>query len=303
MSNANIITLAPPGTPEWLAAHKGKIGGSTVASILGIGRSTPLRVYAELTGKVQVEDISNQPRIRRGVRLEPVVRELYQDETGRTVLPSPGLVQHPKFDWLAGTPDGLVDLSGVLCPWEAKTDSFYSVKKWTPPPLQYQVQVQFYMVLLGVEMASLAAMPIDEDEDQPAVIHQDIVLDPIFCDYMMDRLVTFRDKHWLADIPPEPDFTKDRDTIRGMFPHAVPGTMVEMSDEAVQRWAHKEQLASEKTAIEKELKAETAWLEAFMGTAEWAMGPGYRLKFADEFTKGYTVEPKTKRQIRKVKAT
>ena len=303
--STTILTTSPPGTPEWLAAHQGKIGGSTVASILGmgLGNRTPLRVWAELTGKIPREDISRLPHVRIGTLMEPIVKRLYEEESQRVVLPTPGLIQHPNFDWLAGTPDGLVEINGLRVPWEAKTYGNFKARDWGDGavPLAYQVQVQFYMTIMGVEQASIAAVPRDGDEDTPACLWQDIVIDPVFCDFMYDRLMEFRDKHWLADIPPGADFGKDLETIKAMFPRESPGRVVEMTEEAVQRWTRKEELASQATAIEKELKAETAWLKAFMGDAEYGIGPGWWLRCRVEPRKEHIVSASEPRVLRKVK--
>jgi len=299
----NVVTTEPPGSPAWLAAHEGKIGGSDIACLFGVGRKTPLRLWAEWTKKVERDDISKLPHIRRGVALEPVVKALYTEVTDRPVLATPGLIAHPTLPWLAGTPDGMVYVGGDLGVWEAKTMGFFKKRDWADEqvPLAYQIQVHLYMILTGTEKASIAAMPIDDSEDEEPVLWRDLVINPIFADRMMDTVIEFHDKHLVTEIPPEGNWEKDRETIKRMFPREVPGQVVEMTDEAIQRWAHKEELASMKTAISKELDAETAWLEAFIGNAGLAIGPNYDLKYVEESVKGYTVEPKTKRQIRKVK--
>lgn len=303
-TNYNVVTTATTGSPEWKEAHKGRIGGSMVANILGYGRSTPLRAWAELTEKIEPEDISNLPFIRRGVRLEPVVKELYQDETGRVVLPSPGMIAHASMPWLAGTPDGVLDLEGSLIPWEAKTFGFFKKADWAQGsvPVNYQIQVQLYMILMGAERGVIAAMPVDDDENSPAVLHQDLALNPIFADWMMDTLVEFREKHWLTDIPPPGNWEKDRETIKRMFPKESEGRTVEMTDGIIELWHRKEALATQKGIVSKELDAVTAEIEAFMGDAEFAIGPGFRLRYKVEPRKAYMVEASSPRVMRKVKA-
>ena len=302
----DIITTEPPGSPAWLKAHEGRIGGSDVASILGVGRKTPLRVWAELTHHIEREDISKLPHIRLGNALEPVVKALYTESTQRPVLDTPGLIAHPTLPWIAGTPDGMVEINGSLGVFEAKTLGFQKKKDWDGEaiPLDYQIQVHLYLVLTGCEQASIAALTKDNpgDDDEP-ILWRDMVIQPVFADHMMDKLVEFREKHWLTDIPPEGNWEKDRDTIKRMFPREVEGTVMEMTEEAAQHWFNKEQLAAQKTAVSKELEAETAWLEAWMGTAARALGPGFDLKFVQEQRKGYEVKPTSVRMIRKVKKT
>jgi len=304
-ANYQVVTTEPAGSPGWLKAHEGRIGGSDIACILGVGRKTPLRFWAEFNKHVEREDISRLPHIRRGVALEPVVKTLYEEATKRLVLPTPGLIAHPTMNWLAGTPDGMVDLNGDLSVWEAKTLGFFKKKDWADEaiPLQYQIQVHLYMILTGTEKASIAAMPIDDNEDEEPILYRDLVINPVFADHMMDAVVQFREKHLLTDIPPEGNWEKDRETIKAMFPKEIPGQVVEMTDEMVELWSQKEQLASQKTALGKELDAVVARLEAFLGTAERAIGPGYDLKFVQEMKNYKATEARVipSRQIRRVK--
>lgn len=302
-ANYNVVTTEPPGSPAWLKAHEGKIGGSDIACLFGVGRKTPLRLWAELTGKVEREDISKLPYVRRGIALEPVVKALYTEVTGRPVLATPGLIAHPTLPWLAGTPDGMVEINGDLGVFEAKTLGFFKKKDWAEEqiPLAYQIQCHLYLVLTGTEQASIAAMPIDDSEDEEPILYRDFLISPIFADRMMDAVVEFREKHWMTDIPPEGNWEKDRETIKRMFPRESTGRTVEMTDRIVELWAQKEQLASAKTNVEKELKAVTGEIEAFLGDAEYAIGPGYRLQYRVEPRKAYQVEASSPRVLRKVK--
>jgi putative phage-type endonuclease len=301
-----VITTEPPGSPAWLDAHKGRIGGSDIACILGVGRKTPLRFWAEWKGKIEREDISKLPHIRRGVALEPVVKTLYTEVTNRPVLATPGLIAHPTLPWLAGTPDGMVEINGDLGVFEAKTMGFFKKKDWADEavPLAYQIQVHLYMILTGTEKASIAAMPIDDDEDEEPVLWRDMVIQPVFADLMMDKVQDFYERHLMTDIPPEGNWEKDRETVRKMFPREEPGRVIEMDSYMVELWAQKEALASQKTAISKELEAVVAQLEAQIGTAEMAVGPGWNLKFKEEIKHYKATEAREvkSRQIRKVKA-
>jgi len=47
-----------------------RIGGTRAASILGVGFQSPFEVWAEMTQKVEREDISNLEHIESGIFLE-----------------------------------------------------------------------------------------------------------------------------------------------------------------------------------------------------------------------------------------
>src|SRR5690349_25077933 len=105
------------------------------------------------------------------------------------------------------------------------------------------------MVTAGTEKASIAAMPIDDSEDEEPVLWRDLVINPIFADRMMGTVIEFHDKHLVTDIPPEGNWEKDRETIKRMFPREVPEQVVETTDDACKSWANKEERYSIKSAI------------------------------------------------------
>jgi len=169
-----VLTTAPTGSPEWVAARKGKIGGNMAADILGVGRRTRAQAWSELTGKTEPEDISKLAVVRRGNLLEPVILRGFAEDSGYELVPTPGLVQHDRHDFLAGTPDALYrrkdSLLGVV---DAKSIGFYKVHEWRAQvPLRVQVQTAFYALLLGsmVDFHAAAAMPNDEDDDAEPIL-------------------------------------------------------------------------------------------------------------------------------------
>ena len=61
---------------QWVEARKSGIGGSDVASIMGLNKySSPLEVWMEKTGRAETPDISDKPPVYWGVILEDVVAD------------------------------------------------------------------------------------------------------------------------------------------------------------------------------------------------------------------------------------
>jgi putative phage-type endonuclease len=80
-----------------------------------------------------------------GTKLEPEARDKYCELTGESVFEI-GLVPHPKFPWLGGSPDGITDsgkLIEIKCPPKREITS--SVPKY------YLPQVQLLMEILELE--------------------------------------------------------------------------------------------------------------------------------------------------------
>jgi len=181
-----------------------RIGGTRAASILGVGFQSPFEVWAEMTQKVEREDISNLEHIESGIFLEDAAARWFEKRTGLRVGPSPGLVQDRELPWLAGTPDRLVldNAGGTAGVLECKSTGGHARALWSDGedgavPLGYQVQVQTYMRLVGVEVGYCAAIVAGQKLRTPSMRRDDS-----FIAAMLEELQRFLSEHVLADIPP-----------------------------------------------------------------------------------------------------
>jgi putative phage-type endonuclease len=97
------MTAIRQGTPEWLEARRSLITATDLPVILGL---SPYKCEADLAdekaGKAQEPP---SPRMRVGSMLEPLIAELYAEQTGRGVKPFGRLAVHPEIQWAAATPD------------------------------------------------------------------------------------------------------------------------------------------------------------------------------------------------------
>ncbi len=150
-----VLTTAPQGSNEWLAARKAGIGGSDAAAALGISKwKTPLEVYREKVG-----ESDGQPDnwfMARGRAMEPVIRQQYADETGEAVRICDGIFQHAQHSFMLFSADGITE-SGKL--FEAKTAN--SKIGWGDEgsdqvPHEYLVQVQHGLAVTGLSEADIA---------------------------------------------------------------------------------------------------------------------------------------------------
>ena len=282
--SARVVTTAEAGTPEWLAAHRGLYGGPDVASILGVGYETPLQVWAKHTGKVEREDLSQVPWIQDGHDFEPVIVARFARVTGRQVLPCPGLVRSPKVSYIAATTDRLqtqegTELIGVL---ETKSLGFQKAQEFREGAVdRFEVQVQVEMHVLGLDWGSVAGLPLMRKRDDPCVLYRDVVLDPVFEQYMLDRVGTFHERHVLADTPP-PAMQDDHDTLRRIYPREVVGEVKDLPGNLDALWLSRAEIKRELSANEEAIAAIDAEIKQFMGTAQWARGSGYALRWAME---------------------
>lgn len=180
----------------WLEARRTGIGGSDAAAVLGLSKwQTPLSVWLDKTG--QAEGVEENEPMRWGSLLEPVIRQEYAQRTGREIV-MPGLLRHPKHDWMLATPDGVSRDNRLI---EIKTAR--SADGWGEPgsdqvPEDYLIQVQHYMAVTALPVADIAVLIGGSDfriytVDADAELH--------------DMLMSAEDAFWRTVIdrtPPEP---------------------------------------------------------------------------------------------------
>ncbi|VTS08519.1 lambda-exonuclease family protein [Tuwongella immobilis] len=93
------------GSPDWLAWRQLGIGGSDAPIIMGVSPySTREKLLGQKLGLVPKDEAY---AMRRGSRLEPSARGMYQIREGYSSA-EPVCVIHPDFDWCRASLDGLV---------------------------------------------------------------------------------------------------------------------------------------------------------------------------------------------------
>ena len=103
------------GTPEWFNARKGKLTASNFGAAAGVNPFCSRRKQLKISlGEEKWKgDIS---ACTWGTRNEKNAIKDYMIRTGNVVV-SKGLYTHPDYEWLGGSPDGLVgDRASALRP-------------------------------------------------------------------------------------------------------------------------------------------------------------------------------------------
>lgn len=291
-----ILTTAPTGSPEWHAAHKGRISGSAIADILGQGRMSPYRRWAIITEKVVPEDIGHLPWIQTGNRLEPVVREWWCDETKRITAPSPGVVQHPELDYLIGTPDFMIpegsdNPAGIL---ECKTTMGFFKKDWDEGiPAKHLIQLNAYFAVTGLRWGSLAALAGNE------FLWRDHVCDDTWLDWMLNQVNDWWEKYVLTDTaPPFDGDESDLRTLRQLHPQDN-GHAIALSNAAIDATLRLEELSLDEKKIEQEQNAMKAIIMGEIGDNTFGVAPGFKWSWKTQDRKEYTVPASQSRVLRK----
>ena len=137
----------------------GFIGGSDIASVMGLSRwKTPLQLWAEKTGQVEPDDLSNNEAVEMGNELEDTVARLFTKRTGMAVRRSPWRYYHPNYDQFQCQVDRLVTKTDELL--ECKTCSFRKEKEWAGEeiPVEYILQVQWQLLITGRKVGWIAVL-------------------------------------------------------------------------------------------------------------------------------------------------
>ena len=172
----SVKMLTFPSREEWLQARKNTIGGSDASAVVGMNPyKTNVDLWAEKTGLVIPEDISDKPNVQYGIAAEPVIRELFkitypQYETHYTENNS---WLNDRIPFAAASLDGwLVEKkTGRKGIWESKTSEIVSSmhkEKWAGRiPDNYYVQLlHCLMVREDCEFAHLTALLTFKFEDK-----------------------------------------------------------------------------------------------------------------------------------------
>lgn len=157
--------LAPDERADWMEWRRGGLGGSDIAAVAGLSPfATPTSVYLEKIGLLR--DSGNEESWQRmGRLLEPVIAQLFEEETGYHVasIRPQECVTHPERPWMRATLDGIVWPEGIrddrpFGPIEIKSTTRWASDWSDEPPDYYQCQLQWQMAILDADRGWMAAL-------------------------------------------------------------------------------------------------------------------------------------------------
>lgn len=179
------------------------IGGSDAAAVLGLSPfRTPLDVWMEKTGRRK--PFTENRFTRLGNLLEPIVADIYAEETGFRVRDPAMTLTHHQFGVISGTPDRIAtDSDNVSRVVEVKTAwTPRSIAAWGEPgtsdvPAHYNVQGVIYMALTGLDLCDFAVFA--GGDVKRYTIHRDRVAET----QLLETLASWWEAHVVRDIPPD----------------------------------------------------------------------------------------------------
>lgn len=146
------------GSAEWLEMRKTGIGSSDMPIIAGESPyQSPLELWAAKTGLVPatVPDDATRRLMDIGTRMEPVLLDLYEAETGRKARRVPRMLVHPQYPWARASLDAEAPVKRIV---EAK---WTHARRWSAGdavPADVVIQVQWQMFVAGRDVADVVAL-------------------------------------------------------------------------------------------------------------------------------------------------
>lgn len=136
---------------EWLAHRQKSIGGSDAAALLGLSDyASPYSLWAEKTGKVIPEDMSDRESVRLGNDLEDYVAQRFTEATGKKVRRENAILYNPEMPFAHANIDRAV--VGEEAGLECKTTISNTVARECEAgkvPARYYCQIVHYLMVTG----------------------------------------------------------------------------------------------------------------------------------------------------------
>jgi putative phage-type endonuclease len=181
---------------EWIAFRERGLGASEIGTLMGVNSwKSPAELYYQKIGLIPQKEVQNMPMFM-GTILEQTVADIFEyweeseeqmiknhaaDKKVRTLYNPNGYILNDMFPHLFFSPDRLIvskdirvrnetiNLENVNAICEIKTISGWSSKQWDGGlPPSYYLQLQTYMMGLGVEKGYLVAL----EDGRKLAVHQ-----------------------------------------------------------------------------------------------------------------------------------
>lgn len=246
------------------------LGSSDAAVALGlVPQKSNQRLFLEKRGEIEPEDLSKNWPVRLGSKLEPIVAELFEEETGKRLYRVNNTIEHPRLPFMVANIDRRVVGEKKLAEiktaghWAAQSDE-WGDEFTSAVPFKYGVQVQHQLACLPDYESGYVPLLVAGQHFKLYEIQRD--------EEIIGMLEAFLTKFWddlLNGIPPKP---MNLAQAQERWPKSV-GRSILATDEiakAVRELKMTSATIKELERDEKRLKGEIA---IFMEDADTLMSP------------------------------
>lgn len=262
-----------PDRAQWLKARRSGIGASESPNLFGVGYASPIELYASKVNE-DAEEIADEPAVvvverdgwsckvdprLEGTHTEGSIAALFSALDSRRVIdprslgaPGSAVVQfrHADIEHMTAAPDRLLDLGGTIGDLEIKL-SRHSADDWKNGiPLDYQIQFQHQLAVLGIETGALVVWHVYRAE----LRCYEISADPAFQRVLIDKCGEFWQR---VQQRRQPDIDMSGNAVRALkslYRTPTEGTSIEVDPRVAARFYAAQQirkLAEEREAFAK----------------------------------------------------
>ncbi|MBM3210574.1 hypothetical protein FJZ33_00020 [Candidatus Poribacteria bacterium] len=135
------------------------IGSSEIAAVMGLSRwHTPLSLWAEKTGNIEPEDLSDKEYVQLGSELEDFIAKKFAKATGMKIRKAPKRYVDKDYPYMACQVDRLIEGTDMLL--ECKNASAWKEKEWKDEeiPIEYVLQVSWQLMVTGRQKGYVAVL-------------------------------------------------------------------------------------------------------------------------------------------------
>ena len=153
----------------WSEFRAKGIGSSDIAAVMGKSPyKSAHRLWLEKTNRAQPEDLSQNPIVQKGVRLEPEARRASNAYYNRDFEPC--VFQSDLYPFMRFSADGYDEDSGQILEIKVPMKSTHDKIKGGEIPEHYRLQVQYGLLVSGSSMAKFVSYRPEDSDDMLAVL-------------------------------------------------------------------------------------------------------------------------------------
>ena len=283
MSAKVLIKTSDLSRADWLRYRTMGIGGSDVSVIAGINPYRSVyQIWLEKTGQIEPAESENE-YTHFGTILEPVIRREFMERTGLKVRQKHMLLQSVEHPFMLANLDGVINLNGEMCIFEAKTASAYKLDDWQSGiPPEYMLQVQHYMAVTGAVKTYIAAL-IGGNYFEYRLIERD--------DEMIAKIITMEKLFWevnvLGGIAPEIDGTKATTEFFNSKYNFSNGQTIALPEDVITDCEEYSRLSDEISKLTAAKDAICNRLKSLLGNNETGVAGKYKISWKQVISSGF----------------
>ena len=275
-----LVSLKEISHEEWLKYRKTGLTGTDAGAIVGLNpyRSAFAVFQDKLSANTEEKD---NEAMRQGRDLEAYVAQRFTKETGLKVRKANAIYYNEDHPFMLANFDRMI--VGEKAGLECKTVSPYSSDKWENGkiPLHYQMQIQHYLAVSGLECWYLAALifgtgflvhKVERDEE------------------MIRNLITIEEKFWKENILghkiPDPDGSSNYTELLNKLYFGTPKEHQVQLFQVGEDIRRREEIKKLIEKLEKEKKVIEQKIQLQMGAADatYAVADNYSISWTSTVT-------------------